>query len=338
MAKKALTTQPNAIVSQLVARIGEEDLTLPTDSKELWSLVENSEAYACLYQVKAGLAYKALKVQLPHGEFEKGLKTRDIPPRRARERIAVAEFVLNCPALNANACSHLKEKKSNRRTSADLESEQTINLESFNFSQLNELTRLPEEKIQQIEPDELEELSKLPARALKATVKQINFDFDQQHKLEAENANLKKTTAELNNQLAEAINELGHEKLKKAPEALFGLPPLVAHIKQEAPQVSQQLHEYSLQVVNLVERVIVPGLDQEQAEMAAAAIYHWVTAPMMQLSTALNRLKDHFGEAVIHEDAPLPSYGENEWLEAEQRRQAIVSFHQGAKKQRKGRK
>lgn len=322
MSKKAIST-PNTIVHQLIARLGEEEFSLPEATGELWDIVENSEVYACLYHIKAGLAYKALKAQLPHGEYEKELKHRGIPQQRAQERIAVADLVLNCPALN-------------HRTSGDLE-QPVVTLDSFNFSQLNELTRLPEEKIQTLEPEELAELSKLPVRALKATVKQYNLDFDQEHKLEAENANLKKRIEETELRLAETTNELGNERLKTAPETLYGLPYLVGLVRQEAPQISQQLHEHGLQAVNLVEQLIVPGLEEKQAKMAASALYHWLAGPMMQISVALGRLEDHFGPEVINEDAGLPTYGEDEWEAAESRRQAIVSFHRDAFKPKKQR-
>ncbi|MEC7453235.1 MAG: hypothetical protein VX866_11940, partial [Pseudomonadota bacterium] len=176
----------NTIMHQLITKLGEEEFTLPAEQGELWAIVENSEVYACLYHVKAGLAYKALKEQLPHGEFEAELKSRGIQVRIAQQRIAVADLILNCPALNTKTSSLLDGANSNRRTSGDLEVEELITLESFSFSQLNELTRLPEEKIKSLQPEELQELSKMPVRALKTAVKHMNLDFESESKHEAQ--------------------------------------------------------------------------------------------------------------------------------------------------------
>ena len=51
----------NTIMHQLITKLGEEEFSLPAEQGELWAIVENSEVYACLYHIKAGLAYKALK-------------------------------------------------------------------------------------------------------------------------------------------------------------------------------------------------------------------------------------------------------------------------------------
>ena len=314
----------NTIMHQLITKLGEEEFSLPAEQGELWAIVENSEVYACLYHIKAGLAYKALKEQLPHGEFEAELKSRGIAPQTARKRIAVADLVINCPALN-------------RSTSSDLEIEEFITLESFSFSQLNELTRLPEEKIKSLQPEELQELSKMPVRALKTAVKQMNLDFESESKLEAQNANLKKQLEELQIQHADAINEMNREKIAKAPEKIYGLLPLVAMIRQEAPSVSQQIHEHGLTAVNLVERLIAPNLDYVQAKMAAQALYHFIAAPYKQIGLAINRLEEHFGDDLTGPDAELPTYGEAEWEAAEDKRQTIILLHNDATKPRKKR-
>lgn len=314
----------NTIMHQLITKLGEEEFSLPAEQNELWAIVENSEVYACLYHIKAGLAYKALKEQLPHGEFASELNKRGIPERNARNRIAVADLILNCPALN-------------RQTSADLESSESITLESFSFSQLNELTRLPEEKIKSLQPEELQELSKMPVRALKTAVKQMNLDFESESKLEAQNANLKKQLEELQIQHADAINEMNREKLAKAPEKIYGLMPLVAMIRQEAPSVSQELHEHGLSAVNLVERLIAPNLDYAQAKMAAQALYHFIAAPYKQIGLAISRLEEHFGDDLTGIDAELPTYSEAEWEEAENKRQTIILLHNDATKPRKKR-
>lgn len=327
----------NTIMHQLITKLGEEEFTLPAEQNELWAIVENSEVYACLYHIKAGLAYKALKEQLPHGEFEKGLKDRGIAPQRVRERIAVADLILNCPALNRQALADLGGENSNRRTSGDLEIDENITLESFSFSQLNELTRLPEEKIKSLQPEELQELSKMPVRALKTAVKQMNLDFESESKLEAQNANLKKQLEELQIQHADAINEMNREKIAKAPEKIYGLLPLVAMIRQEAPSVSQQLHEHGLSAVNLVERLIAPNLDYEQAKMAAQALYHFLAAPYKHIGLAINRLEEHFGDDLTGVDAELPTYSQAEWEAAEDKRQTIILLHNDATKPRKKR-
>ena len=328
----------NTIMHQLITKLGEEEFTLPAEQGELWAIVENSEVYACLYHVKAGLAYKALKEQLPHGEFNSELKRRGIPERNAQNRIAVAELILNCPALNRQTSAILNDAENSKpQTSADLESSESVTLESFSFSQLNELTRLPEEKIKSLQPEELQELSKMPVRALKTAVKQMNLDFESESKLEAQNANLKKQLEELQIQHADAINEMNREKIAKAPEKIYGLMPLVAMIRQEAPSVSQELHEHGLSAVNLVERLIAPNLDYAQAKMAAQALYHFIAAPYKQIGLAISRLEEHFGDDLTGVDAELPTYSEAEWEEAENKRQTIILLHNDATKPRKKR-
>lgn len=303
----------NTIMHQLITKLGEEEFTLPAEQGELWAIVENSEVYACLYHIKAGLAYKALKEQLPHGGFESELKSRGIPLRSVRNRIAVSDLFFQSP-------------EPNRQALADL-----------TFTNMIELTRLPDEKIQALTVDEIEEFKQLPSRALKATVKQINLDFESESKLEAQNANLKKQLEELQIQHADAINEMNREKIAKAPEKIYGLMPLVAMIRQEAPSVSQELHEHGLSAVNLVERLIAPNLDYAQAKMAAQALYHFIAAPYKQIGLAISRLEEHFGDDLTGVDAELPTYSEAEWEEAENKRQTIILLHNDATKPRKKR-
>lgn len=319
MSNKNLSTQndPVGIVQQLSELISQADIQLPNDIDALWSVATEAEVHAALYQVKAGLAYKKLKAELPHGGFEKGLKERGIKPRVAQKHIAVANLLCGS---NAPTSAHLLSMK---------------------YSQLLELTRLPEEKIQALEPAEIEEFSKLPVRALSGVVKQISLEFDQQDSLEAQNAILKKQVEEAQEVAASAINDLHKERMERDPATVFGLSPLVAHVLDDIPALSETLHTSTLSVVNLIEQVSKPGVDETQALQAAQAIYHFVAASHMHLGLAIGDLLNHFGEDHFGETSNIPIYDEIQWGEANAKRKFIIADHEARfapKVTKKGRK
>ena len=71
--------------------------------------------------------------------------------------------------------------------------------------------------------------------------------------------------------------------------------------------------------------------------MAAQALYHFLAAPYKHIGVAINRLEEHFGDALTGVDAELPTYSQAEWEAAEDKRQTIILLHNDATKPRKKR-
>lgn len=316
-----LVTQSNEIVSQVITMGNGFEITIPDDIEEVKRRLIAAEVTHVLKAVEAGVYYKHLKEKLPPGEYLHFLKSIDVNARRAQEQVAVSELFIKLHS-NARAPAHLENNQ-------------------LKLSQLIELTKLPEEKIAQLDDRDLEEFSRLPYRKLRGVVKQICMEFDEDSKVAAENAKLKHELDELKTRNAEVINDYNHELIKKAPDAIYGLPPLVALVKERAPALTQTIAESSTDLTNLIEKIIQPGLESDHAIQGAKALYHFAIGAHLQLGIALNRLVASFGEETFGDTSALPTYDEQEWHDAEAKREAIIDIHEARfnpKSRSKGRK
>jgi len=74
------------------------DITLPADAEEAWERATDEYDRATRAMVRAGVYFLWLKERLPHGEFQAGVEARDIEPRRAREAMRVARWLMQLAA------------------------------------------------------------------------------------------------------------------------------------------------------------------------------------------------------------------------------------------------
>lgn len=322
MTKETLSkkSEQQDIIQQISELVQQTDLTLPEDNEALWEIAVNSEVHAALHQIKAGMAYKALKEKLQHGEFTEGLKLRGIKPRNAQRNIAVAELVCNAKTTTLSFLTELK------------------------YSQLLELTNLPEEKISTLDEEEIQSFAQMPVRALRQEVKQINLQFDEEKRLEKENANLKASLEEAQYREAEAINLYNQEKIKKAPETINGLPSLIAMIQSQIPAISEALHLNALEVRARVDQILATGIDLAQAKQAGEVIANFIYGPYMQLGMAIQELQETLNVSPHDTGLPFPNLDQVTWEEAMARRDEVIREHDARynpdnfKSKKKGRK
>lgn len=317
----ALVPASNEIVSQVIQMGNGFEIAIPDDIEEVKRRLVAAEVTHVLKAVEAGVYYKHLKDQLEHGEFKAFLKSMDASSRRASEQIAVSELFKKLYLAKGRTSALLENEETHDQTSPLIETE-------LKLSQLIELTKLPEERIASLEVDEIDKFSKMPVRMLRAEVKQICLEFNDEAKLEAENYNLKKQLEISQQNEADAINKYELEMLSKSPEKLYGHPALVANVKQLAPELSQQIHEAGLDFINLAEQISMPSLDQDQAVLAAQAIYHWLMAPYAQITKVFDRLEGKFGTGIFDDTQLTPIYEEHEWQMADARRRDMIHEHE----------
>lgn len=306
MTQEAQELQPHqSLTERILNKVQALQIDVPESEDDHWQLVEEMLAEHAANEAKLGYYFLALKERVGHGQFTKELEKRGLPVRRVQEQMQVASFLGAMPEANA-------------RTSAQLKT-----------SQLLELTKLPDEKKQTLTPEEIEEFGQLSVRNLRAVVKQICQEHSHEAKLEQQNADLKHQLKVTQEEAADAINDYNKELLRKAPETLYGLPPLVAHVRQQVPALSQQLHEAGLDIANQLEHLMQPGLDIEQVKPALEALYCWLVGPYRQMGAVMQRLQgfsEQLGLDIV--DAMLPLYSDQEWEQAEDKRKEIIRLHE----------
>lgn len=328
MTSKALTPAAN-IVGQIIEMGNGFEIDIPKDINEIKARIIRAEVNNVLSAVEAGVYYNHLKQSLKHGEFMSFLKDVGVPQRRANEQISVAKLFkkLNSSKWRTSATLENEDANSKVRTSAPLKNAPISPL-GFNLSQLIELTRLPEEQLEQLEDEQLIEFSSMPVKQLRLTVKDICQTHQEDAFLVAENAKLKRKNKDMDLRLAELINEFEFEKIRKSPDVLFDMPVLMADMQANAPAISEDMIYVVAQFVHMVEQVTSPTVDQQKAAETAAVLSTFMTGPFYTLHYALNRLKERFPDQVGGEHMSLPKFSESHWEEAIHRRQMTINNHE----------
>ena len=244
-----------------------------------------------------------LKETLGHGDFRKELENRGLSKDKVFRHISIAKFFLSNGESNVATLQHLKP------------------------SQVLELTKLPDEKKQQLTPEAIEEYGQLSVRNLKAVVKQEVEDFklEQQGQDELQNTKAQLTTLQQEN--AQHVTALNQEQLRKAPETLYGTHPLVAHIKQVMPGASEHCVQSAMLARQLLNQLSSVS-DQQAAQLGAEAVYHWLGPVYRQLGVVLTQIEQQYSDEYLNKESLMPSYDEDEWQRAEQQRQTIIAEHQ----------
>lgn len=326
MANKKQAQTPALVEQDIVGQVIEMgngfEIDIPQDINEIKRRIIKAEVTNVLSAVEAGVYYNHLKNTLEHGEYLQFIKDVGIPRRRASEQIAVSKLFQK---LNGRTSAHLTDNQE----SSDNNSQSVSS--HFNLSQLIELTQLPEQQLETLDPPKLEEFAAMPVKQLRLAIKEMCVEHNQEQSLQTENERLKKQVKEMDLQYVAVVNELNEEQLKKAPESLYTMPAALAEIQSEAPALSEELAHVVTKLSHMVLQLCDGMTDHDRAASAASAVAVFMTGPFMHLHYALDRLKQFYPDQVGGDMVNLPEFTEAHWNEARHRREAIIDkFEQRA--------
>ena len=275
------------------------ELVMPQSTEEKWDYVIRSEENAFKEMARRGFVYLALKQKLPHGQFERDLKEKALSPRVVQYAVTIAKMLMALPESKTKALSFL----------------------NMNKTQLIEIARLPLQTLESLDDEDLETLSDLSTRELKKEI-----------------LRLKTHNRELDIERADAINELGNERVRKSPTTRFDLPVFIAQCRSDAIAYTEMLEDALAQsVAQTTQLVEKRSLDFDSRLAAAQTMHHCWASIYMQVGQMLERLHGEFGEH-IQGIENLPRFNEAEWeyIDSERSRmlEAFQTFYaskQGAK-------
>ncbi|MBS3796691.1 hypothetical protein [Pseudoalteromonas sp. BDTF-M6] len=276
---------------QLIAKIeklaGHIQMVLPDTLDEAWQEVVRLEEQAVVNTAKRGFLYMSIKTQCAHGEFESKLKEFGIAARTAQDAVSIAKMFLALPDAKT-------------RTSALL---------NISKSKLVELARLPVETVEALDEDDLDSLNELSVREFRKEIKKLK---DKNQELSEGNASL--------------INELENERLRKAPDQLYGIPTLCAHVRRETFAHSSVVNESLEQNIAEVEALLQQrDLDLDARIGAGQSVYHLWLGVQQRINKMLQSVVNEFGEEHFIGAESLPVYSEDEWQDAQANREFMLS-------------
>jgi len=293
------------ITGQILARTQQLhiEVQLPDSVEDKWQAIEDDEVTLAIHTARLGYRYMDLKETLGHGEFLAELKGRGICERKVQRFVSIAKLFIDSDKANTTTLSHLKP------------------------TQVLELTKLPDEKKQQLTPETIEEYGHLSVRNLRAVVKQEIEQFQLEQQSHDELAQLKAEHQTLNSKYADMVNSYNQELMKKDPGHKHDIPPFVQQLKMLMPEISQHLHENTTKFTNQFEQLTNSILDQEHISIAAQAMYAWMLGPYQQMGLAMHRLAQLCEQQGVELEGLPPVYTEQQWLAAESKRQTIIDLH-----------
>ena len=152
----------------------------------------------------------------------------------------------------------------------------------------------------------------MSVRALRAEVKQLRLQFEEQDSLAGENEQLNRRVKQLELENAHTITQLNHEQLKKAPETLYGIHVEVAHTRQKAMHIAELLAALNSELHHLVQRCSNSMIAPELAKDCALALNTSISGQVMQLSSCMATLQERFGHDVLNNPENIPMYSAEE--------------------------
>ncbi|MBL4832623.1 MAG: hypothetical protein JKY26_01505 [Pseudomonas sp.] len=305
--------QHTSITERVVALGQSVTLVPPSSVEEAKNTAISAEANALLQHVQAGICYQYLKAELPHGEYEVFLKKIDVTPRRANERTSVANLFQKLTKPNRRTSADLETDNSNVRTCGHLENEpDQLELQNVPFSKMLALSKLNEQQLEQMPTTEINTLLQLPTRALNSEVKQLNLALDEQGSVQAENHRLKQQLEQTELDRAEAINMLNHEQNSKSPALKYGVSQTVAHTRERALVLHDLLSQCVGEVSHEIKKCTQSGLDVEQSKDCALALYYSLSAPIIHLAKKLEQLVNSYGVDVLQAPENMPVFSDEE--------------------------
>jgi hypothetical protein len=276
------------ITQQILMQVKSINVQLPDSVEDKWLAIENKEIELALHTAELGYRYMDLKESLGHGEFLSELHSKGLSKSRIYRYMDVARFFMESNEQNFPTLGNLKP------------------------SQIDVLTRLPEEEKKALTPEKIEEYGKMSVRTLRSEVKQLRLELDEHDKTERENLELKRRNERLEIERADYINKYNEERLIKAPEQVFGMNPKVAETRKQAVIINDALSELSTLSNHEVQTCINSMLDPNLQRDCAITLWYNLSAPVLQLVNSLNQLKDSFGEDVLSAPDNMPTYSKEE--------------------------
>jgi len=276
------------ITAQILTQVKSIDINLPEALDDKWAEIEQAEVELALHAAKLGLRYMDLREAIGHGGFMEELKQRGIAQRTVNRYMDVAKFFKGSPESNLPTLANLKP------------------------TQIDALASLPEQEKQALTPEKITEYGQMSVRTLRAEVKQLRLNVDEQQSKTAENTRLKQRNEQLEQERVQAINLLNQEQLKKAPETLYGVPVEVANTRQQAIKIAELLSTLTCELNHLVQGCTNSLLDSAIARECAFAINTSTSGQIMQLVNTFAVLQSSFGAEVLNSPDNLPLYTADE--------------------------
>ncbi|OHU85506.1 MULTISPECIES: hypothetical protein [Pseudoalteromonas] len=234
---------------------------------------------------KMGMHLLWLKSVTKHGEYTTLLNEKGIHERLARRSIAIAKMLLSLPKSKTDKLSVL----------------------NMNQHQLSELTKVPIETLKELDDEDYEVLAETSGTAIKKQVAEL---ID------------KKT--ELEDTLAQTINELENERLRKAPTTRFDLPIFISEIRKDAVVHTELLNEALQQAQAGVRQLCeLRSLDLTDRISAAQVVHHAYASIYTQIGTMLSQIHMEFGNHVQGIDN-LPQFDDAEWQYVDTERERLL--------------
>jgi len=278
---------------------GDIQLIIPDTQQATWDEVINLEEQAFINSAKRGLLLMTLKDSLKHGSFATELSSRGISQSSAKDSMTIAKMLLTLPDSKR----------------------QTFGVLNLKQSQLTEIARLPLQVIEDMDDEDLDNLSDLSVRELKKEIKR-----------------LKDNNNELDIERADAINELERERIRKKSTTRFELPLFISQIRSDAIAYTEMLDDaLSQSVAQTTELIEKRSLDFDSRLAAAQTMHHCWASMYMQIGSMLERLHGEFGDQ-IQGIENLPRFDEAEWEYVDSERGRMLESFQAFHNSKKGAK
>lgn len=236
-----------------------------------------------------GVILLRVKHECEHGLFKIKLEEKGINERTARRCMAIARMLQALP-----------KSKSDKLT--------VLNL---NQHQMTELARVPVETIAQLDDEDFSILSETSGSDIKKQVVELINAKD-----------------EAQQQAAAAINELEHERLRKAPSVRFDMPVFISEIRKDAIAYTELFNDALSNTTNQITQLCDNRTIDLDSRVSAAQVLHHTWASMyMQIGTALTRLSGEFKgqiEGIEH----LPKFDAAEWQYIDTERERMLETFQ----------
>ena len=224
-----------------------------------------------------------------HGDFKKLLNERGIHYRTAARTMAIAKMLQALPKSKSDKLSLL----------------------GLNQHQLSELTKVDVESIAQLDDEDFSILSETSGSDIKKQVVELINSKD-----------------EAQQQAAAAINELEHERLRKAPSVRFDMPVFISEIRKDAIAYTELFNDALSNTTNQITQLCDNRTIDFDSRVSAAQVLHHTWASMyMQIGTALTRLSGEFKghiEGIEH----LPKFDAAEWQYIDTERERMLETFQ----------
>ncbi|KGJ92146.1 hypothetical protein [Colwellia psychrerythraea] len=285
----AVTTQgaSHPITAQILAQVKAIDVQLPESVEDKWAEIEQKEIALAVHIAELGYRYMDLREAVGQ-DFKGELEARGLNRSTIYGYMDVAKFFLEMPESNVLTSGHLKP------------------------SQITELVKLPEQEKQALTPEKIAEYGDMSVRALRAEVKQLRLNIDEQDSVQAENQRLKQQLEQTEQDRTEAINMLNHEQHSKSPALKYGVSPTVAHTRERALVLHDLLSQCVGEVGHEVKKCTQSGLDVEQSKECALALYYSLSAPIIHLAKKLEQLVESYGVDVLQAPENMPIFNDEE--------------------------